>query len=105
MSEGLITREIRFLMCVILNASFSRSRMKRVLPMSDPDKLFLLFFAYNKIVSLINFWISLISSNPSATMNLATLVFAPIATKMFAALAWQVMSCLTSEFSWGSEWY
>ena len=80
-----MAREIRCLMCVILNAAFSRSRMNRVLKMLDRDVFFLLFFSYNEIVALVNCWISVISSNPLDTMNLATLVFAPIATKMFAA--------------------
>ena len=84
-SAGLITREIRFLMCVILNAAFSVSRMIRVLTMSEPDRFFLLFFAYNEIISLVNFWISAISYKPSDTMNLATLRVAPIATRNFAA--------------------
>ena len=85
MSEGSIAREILFLMCVILNAAFLRSRMKQVLTMSDPNRFFLLFFAYNEIVSLVNCWISVISSNPLDTMNLATLGFAPIATRTVAA--------------------
>ena len=59
--------------------------MNRVLTMSDRGVLFLLFFAYNEIVSLVNSWISVISSNPSITMNLAKLGFAPIATRTFAA--------------------
>ena len=85
MSEGLITQEIRFLMCVIFNAAVSRSRMKKVLKMSDPDRFFLLFFEYNEIVSLVNFWISSISSKPLATMNLATLRVAPIANRTVTA--------------------
>ena len=85
MSAGLMVREIRCVMCVILYAAFSRSSMKRVLTMSDPNRFFLLFFAYNEIVSLVNFWISEISSKPLATMNLAKLRVAPIATKTVAA--------------------
>ena len=81
MSAGLMTRGIRLLLCVILNAAFSRSRMNRVLIMSDRGRFFLLFFAYNEIVALFNFWILVISYNPSDTMNLATLGFAPIATR------------------------
>ena len=80
-----MTLEIRFLMCFILNADFSRSRMNQVLTMSDRGRFFLLLFAYNEIVSLVNFWISVISSNPSDTMNLAALGFAPIATRTVAA--------------------
>ena len=79
-----MTREIQFLMCVILNADFSRSRMNRVLTMSDRDMFFLLFFAYDKIVAHVDCWISVISSNPSDTMNLETLGFAPIATRTVA---------------------
>ena len=59
--------------------------MNWVLKMSDRDMFFLLFFAYNEIVALVNYWISVISSNPSDTMNLATLGFTPIATRMFTA--------------------
>ena len=36
------------MMCVILNAAFSRSRMKRVLTMSEPNRFFLLLFTYNE---------------------------------------------------------
>ena len=85
MSAGLMAREIRCLMCVILNAAFFRSRMNRVLTMSDHDMLFLLFFAYNEIVALVNYWISVISSNPSDTMNLDKLGFEPITTRTVAA--------------------
>ena len=74
-SEGVMAREIRCLMCVILNAAFLRSRMNRVLTMSDRGVLFLLLFEYNKIVALVNYLISVISSNPSDTMNLATFWF------------------------------
>ena len=80
-----MAREIRCLMCVILNADFLRSRMNRVLTMSDRGVFFLLFFEYNEIVALVNSWISVISSNPLDTMNLATLEFAHIATRTFAA--------------------
>ena len=59
--------------------------MKRVLKMSDLDRFFLLFFAYKEIVYLVNCWILAISSNLSATMNLATLWVAPVATRTFAA--------------------
>ena len=85
MSAGLMAREIRCLMCVILNAAFSRSRTNRVLTMSDRDVFFLLFFAYNEIVALVNYWILVISPNPSDTINLATLGFAPITTRTLAA--------------------
>ena len=77
-------QETRFFMCVILNEAFLRSRMKQVLKMSDIDRFFLQVFAYNKIVSLVNFWISAISSKPS-TMKLATLRVAPIENRTVAA--------------------
>ena len=95
MSAGLMEREIQFLMSVILNAAFSRSRMNRVLTLSDRGVFFLLLFVYNENVSLINSWISVISSNPFITMNLATLGFVPITTRTFAA----------SRAAGGSEWY
>ena len=59
--------------------------MNRVLTMSDRGVFFLLFFAYNEIVALVNCWISVILSNLLDTMNLATLGFAPIATRNVAA--------------------
>ena len=59
--------------------------MNQVLKMSDRDMFFLLFFTFNEIVALVNCWISVISSNPLDTMNLATLGFAPIATRTVAA--------------------
>ena len=65
--------------------------MNRVLKMSDRGVFFILFFAYSEILALVNSWISVISSNPSDTMNLSTLGFAPIATRTIAA------SCAASD--------
>ena len=73
--------------------------------LSNPDRFFLLFFAYNEIVSQVNCYLSVISSKSSATMNLATLWVAPIATRTVAASCVQGIRCLTSEVSWGSVWY
>ena len=59
--------------------------MNRVLTMSDRDRFFLLFFAYNDIFALVKFWILVISYHPSDTINLAKLGFAPIAARTVAS--------------------